>query len=186
MNLRVIVLFLFIYISLFNISVSGEEIAPITVIKNYINDLNKNQWEEAASWWVKEHRQELLNFNDNKENQKYTRGLLNIKEANLVRWKELPYEYCKSCLPTLYLEKFNNPRVFYVGADYNVHSQNKYFIDGVNYFLIVIVLEDGVWKIALTPHVPIQSIIYGGYGFGTDDEKTYTERRLKYLYKKID
>jgi hypothetical protein len=45
------------------------------------------------------------------------------------------------------------------------------------------VLEDGMWKIALTPHVPVQSLINDGYGFGTDDEKTYTERRLKFINK---
>ncbi|NEU32116.1 hypothetical protein GN156_15275 [bacterium LRH843] len=109
---------------------------------------------------------------------------MNIKEANLVRWKELPYEYGKQFLSNRYMEKFNNPRVFYVGVNYKVHSQNEYFIDGVNYFLIAMVLEDGMWKIALAPHVPVQSIISAGYGFGTDDEKTYTERRLK--FKEID
>ncbi|MEH7403187.1 hypothetical protein V7148_19655 [Gottfriedia acidiceleris] len=28
---------------------------------------------------------------------------------------------------------------------------------------------------------PINSLIRDGYGFGTDDEKTYDERRMKYL-----
>ena len=187
MNKRVLVLILFTYFSLFSIFVNGEEtISPINVINYYVNDLNKNKWEEATYWWDKESRQELLNFIANKENQKYKHGLLNIKEANLVRWKELPYEYGKQYLPNRYIEKFNNPRVFYVGINYKVHAQNKYFINGVNYFLIALVLEDGMWKIALSPHVPVQSLIYDGYGFGTGDEKTYTERRLKFYDNEID
>jgi hypothetical protein len=84
------------------------------------------------------------------------------------------------------MEKFDKPRVFYVGIDYKVHSQNKYFIDGINYFIIAMVLEKGKWKIALTPHVPVGSIIFVGYGFGTEDEMTFDERRERFLNKPID
>jgi hypothetical protein len=178
---RVLVLILFAYFTLFNLPVRGEEpTAPINVIKYYIHDLNNNQWENAISWWNKDNRQELLDFIANKENQAHRRGLLNIKKANLVRWKELPYEYGKQFLPDRYIEKFNNPKVYYVGVNYKVHSQNQYFIDGVNYFLIAMVLEDGQWKIALILQVPVKSIISEGYSFGTEDEKTYDERRLKF------
>lgn len=64
-----------------------------------------------------------------------------------------------------------------------MHSQNEFFINGVNYFLIAMVLEDGEWKIAMTPHAPVRSIIDDGYGFGTEDEKTYDERRLKFIFR---
>jgi hypothetical protein len=160
---------------------AAETMSPIHVINHYYNDLNENQWQKASSWWVEENKNELLGFLANKENQKYKRGLLNIKKAELIRVKELPYEYGQNYLPNRYMEKFNNPRVFYVGVDFKVHKQNEFFIDGVNYFLIAMVLEDGKWKIALTPHVPVGSIIFDGYGFGSEDERTYDERRLKFL-----
>jgi hypothetical protein len=160
---------------------AAETMSPIHVINHYYNDLNENQWEKASSWWVEENKNELLGFLANKENQKYKRGLLNIKKAELIRVKELPYEYGQNYLPNRYMEKFNNPRVFYVGVDFKVHKQNEFFIDGVNYFLIAMVFEDGKWKIALTPHVPVGSIIFDGYGFSSEDERTYDERRLKFL-----
>jgi hypothetical protein len=185
MKLKIRLLVLILFILFFNNSVCVEAAeSPINVIDNYINNLNNNQWEEAASWWDKKSRQELLAFIAKRENQKYKCGILNIKEANLVRWKELPYDYGKHFLSSRYMEKFNNPRVFYVGVNYKVHTQNKYFIDGVNYFFIAMVREDEMWKIALAPHVPVQTIIYDGYGFGTDDEKTFNKRRLKFLNKK--
>ncbi|WHY87189.1 hypothetical protein QNH39_04835 [Neobacillus novalis] len=182
-----IIVFTLLFCCIFSSSAKGEAtVSPEKVIKNYIVDLNDHQWENASSWWVKEHKKELLDFVADKENQNYKRGLLNIEEAKIVRWKELPYEYGKQFLPSHYIEKFTYPRVFYVGVNLKVHKQDKFFIDGGNYFLIVTVLEDGEWKIALTPHVPVMSIIRDGYSFGTEDEKTYEERRLKFYNTTID
>ncbi|MBT2695155.1 DUF4829 domain-containing protein [Bacillus sp. ISL-55] len=189
MKTKVFVLILSIYFSIFNLSVNGEKTkmeAPINVIKNYFYYLNKSQWEVAVSRWDKDSRKDLLDFIADKENQMFKRGLLNIKEAHLVMWKELPYEYGKQFLSYRYKEKFKSPKVYYVGVNYKVYSQNKYFIDGVNYFVIAMVLEDGKWKIALTLLVPVSSIISDGYGFGTKDEKTYDERRMQFYNKEIE
>jgi hypothetical protein len=68
-------------------------------------------------------------------------------------------------------------------VDYKVHKQNKYFINGVNYFFIVLVLQDRQWKIVFTPLVPVSSIIDDGYGFGTEDEKTFDKRRLSFQFE---
>ncbi|QOR67314.1 hypothetical protein IM538_04015 [Cytobacillus suaedae] len=181
MNIKVTILIFSTFFLLSNVSANSEDRIPsISIIKKYFNDLNEQEWVEATAWWDNESRLELVEFIANKENQKYKRGLLNIEKANLVRWKELPYEYGKQFFPSRSLEKFNNSRVYYVGVDYRVHKQNQFFIDGVNYFLVVLVLEDGIWKIALTPNVPVKSIIADGYGFGTEDEKTFDDRRLRF------
>lgn len=171
---------------LFINAVQAEALSAIGVIQSFIDDIDKNKWSEIPNWWTNDQGKDLSDFMKNKENQKYKRGLFNIKQAKLVRWKELPYEYAKNYLPTRYMEKFENPRVFYVGVDYKVYKQNNFFINGINYFFIVVVLQEGEWKIALTPHIPVSSIIYDGYGFGTEDEKTFDDRRLKYINAPID
>ncbi|MFD0616968.1 hypothetical protein ACFQZR_05790 [Paenibacillus sp. GCM10027629] len=132
--------------------------------------------------WVKEERDTLRGFINNSENQKNKLGLFNINKALLAAWKELPIEYGKHFLPMRYIEKFINPRVFYVAVDYTVYREDKYHINGVNYFLISVALEDNQWKIVLTPHIPVKSIITDGYGFGRDDEKTFDERRIKFVH----
>jgi hypothetical protein len=188
MKTKVLILILSTYFSIFNISVNGEETKtepPINVIKKYFSDLNKNQLEDAVSSWDRESRKDLLDFISNKENQMYKRGLLNIKEARLVMWKELPNEYGKQFIPYYYIEKFKNLKVYYVGVNFKVYSENIFFIDGVNYFVIAMVLEDGKWKIALAPNVPVSSIIFDGYGFGTKDEKTFDERREQFYNNEI-
>ena len=37
---------------------------------------------------------------DDKENQEKKLGLLNIRKARLVNWKELPYDYAKNYIPS--------------------------------------------------------------------------------------
>jgi hypothetical protein len=61
----------------------------------------------------------------------------------------------------------------------------RYLNANTNNFVItltfVTITEDGKRKIVLTPLVPVKSIISDGYGFGTLDEKTFDERRLKFV-----
>ncbi len=154
--------------------------SAIKVIAGYFNDINANRWTNVDKWYVKEEANEMKSFMDDEENQEKKLGLLNIRKARLIKWKELPYDYAENYLPNRYMDKYSIKRAFYVAVDYKVYHENEYHINGVNYFLVVLVLEDNNWKIALTPLVPVNSIIFDGYGFGTEDEKTFDERRLKF------
>ncbi|WP_381443191.1 hypothetical protein [Sporosarcina koreensis] len=158
----------------------AEYKSAIEVIGNYFIDIDTSRWTNVDNWYVKEEANELKCFMDDKENQERKLGLLNIKNARLLMLKELPYDYAEKYLPNRYMEQFSNKKVFYVAVDYKVYQENEYHINGVNYFFVVLVLEDNKWRIALTPLVPVNSIIFDGYGFGTEDEKTFDERRLKF------
>jgi hypothetical protein len=78
---------------------------------------------------------------------------------HLVAWNEILFEYGKHFLPAQYVEKYSNPRNYFVAVDYTVHREDKNQINGVNYFLICVAQEDNQWKIVLTPHVPVKSLI---------------------------
>lgn len=148
-------------------------------VKQYINNIDKHNWYAIPNLWVKD--SELLGFIQSKNNQKYKYGLFGRQQAKLKLWKELPYSYASQYIPSVYIEKYKNPRVFYVGVDYKVYKENKYQLDGVNYFFITTVLENGTWKIVTETLPPINSLIEDGYGFGTDDEKTFDARRMKLI-----
>jgi hypothetical protein len=167
--------------SIVNPAVQAQKDSALFVIQQHIELLNQNNWTAIPALWVKEEQNSLMSFITSSENQKNKLGLFNIKKAHLVAWRELPFEYGKHFLPR-YIEKFTNPRVFYVAVDYSVYREDKYHINGVNYFLVCVASEENQWKIVLTPHVPVNSLITDGYGFGTDDEKTFDERRLRFVH----
>ncbi|MBO0587636.1 hypothetical protein [Sporosarcina sp. E16_8] len=170
-------------LSLSIITSQTERMSEIEVIRGYFNDLNESRWTNVDEWYIKEVANEMKSFMDDKENEEKKVGLLNSRKARLLKWKELPYNYAENYIPSRKLEQYSNKKAFYVAVDYKVYHENEYHINGVNYFLVVLVLEDNNWRIALTPLVPVNSIIFDGYGFGTEDEKTFDVRRLKFHIK---
>ncbi|MFJ7934564.1 hypothetical protein [Sporosarcina sp. NPDC096371] len=152
----------------------------IGVMEGYFNDINESRRANVDKWYVKEEAKLMRSFLDDKENQEKKLGLLNIRKARLLKWKELPYDYAEGYVPTRYIDQYANKKIFYVAVDYMVFHEDEYHINGINYFFVVLVLESDNWRIALIPHVPVNSIISDGYGFGTKDEKTFVERRLKF------
>lgn len=162
------------------INFQTERVSALKVIREYFNDFTENRWVNIDKWYVKEEANKIYGFMNDKVNQDNKVGLLNIKKARLLNAKELPFDYAGKYIPNYYAEKYGNPKVFYVAVDYKVYHENEFHLNGVNYFLVVLVLENNNWKIALTPLVPINSIIFDGYGFGTKDEKTFDSRRLKF------
>ncbi|WP_052947961.1 hypothetical protein [Aneurinibacillus tyrosinisolvens] len=177
-----VLLLLFLFIT--TISVQAQENPAFAVVRKYIDTLNQHNWNTIPQLWVKERRKDLADQINSKENQEKKLGFFNIKKAKLVAWKELPPEFGQIYIPPHYVDKFEGMRYFYVAVDYEVHKQNKRRINGLNYFIIVVAKENGEWKIALTPGPPVTHIIHAGYGFGTDDEKTYDERRAMFFHNR--
>lgn len=157
--------------------------SAIEVMEGYFNDINESRWTNVDKWFVKEDANVIKSFLDDKDNQEKKLGLHNIRKARLVNWKELPYDYARNYVPSSNIEQYRDKKVFYVAVDYKVYHENEYNINGVNYFFVVLVLEDNKWRIASIPLVPVNSIIFDGYGFGTEDEKTFDVRRLKFHIK---
>lgn len=150
------------------------------LISNYINMINEKDWSNIPNLWAKGQRDSLIGFFSDKQNDERRLGLFNIKQAHLMALKQIPYEYANMRLPR-FIESYNDPQVFYAAVKYEVFREDKYHLNGVNYFFIVTVIESGKRKIALTPHVQVNQIIEDGYGFGYADEKTYDERRIKFI-----
>jgi len=116
--------------------------SAIEVIRGYFNDINESRWTNVDKWYVKEEANEMKSFMVDKEKQEKKFGLLNIRKAQLLNWKEMPYEYAENYLPNRYMEQYENKKVFYVAVEYKVYQENEYHINGVNYFFVVLVLED--------------------------------------------
>ncbi|MGO4106255.1 hypothetical protein [Paenibacillus sp. YAF4_2] len=162
-------------------SAYAKDMSTEYIVDKYINSINAKDWSCILDLWVKGQRDTLFYFFNNKQNKEHKLGLFNIKKAHLVASKQIPYEYGKIYIPARYIESFTAPQISYVAVNYEVYREDIYHINGVNYFFIVTVLEGGKRKIALTPLVPVNQIISDGYGFGTTEEKTFDERRIKFV-----
>ncbi|MFC5647549.1 hypothetical protein ACFPYJ_00080 [Paenibacillus solisilvae] len=114
----------------------------------------------------------------NKENKNFKRGLFNIKEARLIVWRQLPFEYGDIFQPKT---PAIDQRFFYVAIEMQVYREDQYFLNGNNYMLISTAAQSGQRIIVRFQHLPLDRLIRDGYGFGTLDEKTYSQRRWAFL-----
>ena len=72
--------------------------------------------------------------------------------------------------------------MFYVGIDYQVSRETKYYFNGVNYRIAVVVSNGSRWYLAELSDAPVETIVSDGYGFGSRSEKI-AERIAKARYK---
>lgn len=112
--------------------------------------------------WVKEERDGLVSFINDKENVEKKAGLLNVKKAEIVSWQELPIEIAKNYISydRYYIPKYwEKIKVYYIAFNYEVFYEDKYNINGINYMLGVVVHEEGQWKLAALQDADTEAII---------------------------
>jgi hypothetical protein len=183
-KLKTILLILSI-LSLQQYTVAQPPPPSFSIIEEQTECLNNNNLTCYINSWTGEEEKILKEFVSNKENLNKKLGFLNIKRAKVVQWKELPLNYGLSMVGNLgsnLLEHYQSIKIYYVVFNYDVHKENEFHLNGLNYSLLGVVNEgDSSWKIAFNAVANTNQIISDGYGFGTEDEKNYFERRKKFI-----
>jgi hypothetical protein len=153
--------------SLFILQTSTIQAAdPYSVVEEFIYYQNQQQWEKAIALWDEPHREKLQTFIHNRMNRQNGLGLYNIKKAKIVRWKELkpdvayPYSYIVD----------DRAKYYYLAVEQQVHKEDKYNLNGLNYFLVVVTQKNGEWKISQFSTAPVDLFVAQRLGFGTSDE----------------
>ena len=144
------VLMIVIFINSFSLTVSASEIKTCEdVIREMVSLENTQSWNEFASCWVEEEKEEFNTlFNDSIYLQE-KEGVICVTSAELYSLDEISAEN----VPAIILEddrfgKFVEKKYYLAGIDYEVSDVSKYFYNGVNYRLIIMAKEDGEWKVA--------------------------------------
>lgn len=149
---------------------------PFDVVKKEILLEDSNHFTEIPTLWVTTMGQSLKAFISNDENKKNNNGLFSIKHARLISWKEFTYEIAKNIYNlNPYISQYGTAKLYYLAVDYQLHKPNEFYKNGINYFLAIIVKENGQWKIAELPIAPVSIIVSKRVGFGTAHEKKTAE-----------
>ncbi|EEM02684.1 SpoIID/LytB domain-containing protein [Bacillus pseudomycoides] len=157
--------------------VAASNEGALQPLEEMINNINKKQLSEIPNLWTDDRTKLLADFLNNQENQEKHIGLFNLKNGRIISTKEIPTQF-KSQFPT----QKDDSLLYYVAIDYQVHQEDEFFINGINYFLVEVQQEQGKWKIAQIADAPVNIITSNGLGFNTQDEKemqTIIEQRYK-------
>lgn len=145
-----VVLIVVILINSFSLTVSASGIKTCEdVIREMVSLENTQSWNEFASCWVEEEKEEFNTlFNDSIYLQE-KEGVICVTSAELYSLDEISAEN----VPAIILEddrfdKFVEKKYYLAGIDYEVSDVSKYYYNGVNYRLIIMAKEDGEWKVA--------------------------------------
>jgi hypothetical protein len=142
------------------------------VIQNEVIAENGHNWGNLEDCWTKDQKNLLASFLGNTDNEQNEVGLFNVKSANISEIKEIPLTFAQKFSDVNNpQEEYGNVEVFYVGIDYKVNSESKYYYNGVNYRLVDMVPENSQWKIAEMAAVPVNNFVTENIGFGSASEK---------------
>lgn len=139
---------------------------------NHSNATNEKDWETYIDLQADINKGYDNQFINNPENEKNEIGLFNIKSAKVEEIQSLP-DSVVSGLTKLskYQQEYSEVQSYLVGIDYKVKNESKYYFNGVNYRLVVLVKENANWKIIEMSDAPIEILIPMGYGFNSNNEK---------------
>ena len=84
-------------------------------------------------------------------------GIMCVDAASIYEIKEIPVNSADAFTSAYkYKEKYDDLAAFYVGIDYKVNNESKYFFNGVNYCLMIAGKENGEWKIVEESDAPVE------------------------------
>ncbi|MFC4812495.1 hypothetical protein [Paenibacillus sp. GCM10023250] len=156
------------------------------VLHRYADYINQKNWPAFAGLWSAGQQPMWSSFFGSADNRKQHAGVLGVKRAKLVGYKEVPKELGLNFVGNgtgRYLETSGaESRFFYAAFRYDVFRESQYRLNGMNYMLMVLVNENGHWRICHCSVAPTARFIESGYGFGTADERTYDERRQRFVH----
>lgn len=156
-----------------NLDISNDLDTAQNTIYKMVESINIKDWNTYAELQPNEYKADLKEFLIDSENQQTSKGLLCVQSAKIKEIKLLP----KAALSEIinledYTLKYGDIYSFLVGTTYKVKKESKYFLNGVNYNLILVGKEDGKWKIVFNEDAPLEVLCPKGYGFNNDDEKS--------------
>ncbi|BCK00762.1 hypothetical protein [Anaerocolumna chitinilytica] len=117
------------------------------VIKEMVNAVSTQNWGMFTNLMSLEEQSYYIQYF---ADDSYTNGIKQVKTANLDSIIRLSGDLSKSDLLTReypILLSNNNIQSFIVGIDCKVSKENKYFYNGLNYFIIALAQENGEMKI---------------------------------------
>lgn len=161
-----------------------DESADINIINNtaenviyeLLSAMNDHDISRYIETQCEENKTDFERFFTGRDWEKDDAGVMCVENAALYEIKELPLDIASSYTSIYkYEEIYNDLKAYYVGIDYKVKNESRYFFNGVNYDLIILGKENDEWKIVEESDAPVESLTLTKYKFGSSAENKALE-----------
>lgn len=128
-----------------------------TIVKSYVDSYG--HWNEWYTYYASSVQDMYFMLVRNPVSRANKTGVLAVDSAELLYIEKVDNSYAPF-YPELseYMAQENNYECYLAGIDMTVTSDSQYYYDGINYKLIVIVYENGEWKIGAQCGAPVELI----------------------------
>ena len=130
------------------------------LIYDYYDSINDGDWQAWASCYAKGVRHLYEDFVTDKIAQMNNTGILAVDSTEVISIDKISNDYAPYYRELEQYYSFQESYECYmVGIDMTVEKETKYFYNGVNYKLVIIVNDDGEWGIGATCGCPIELLV---------------------------
>ena len=145
----------------------------LDLLERYYSALNSRDWDTYLELRTLEGKEGMDAFLKNQDNIRKGIGVLGIEEARLKEIMPLPEEEAsKMTRMGEYKAKYGEAAAFLGGIELKVVNESKYNFNGVNYRLIILVKEKGIWRVAEESDAPLEQLRADGFTFRSAGEDT--------------
>jgi hypothetical protein len=141
---------------------------PVSVIEKMVNAMNNQDAVEYTSTFTQTNRVDMEKAYSNSSGEPFFQE----KSAQLVNIKKLPADVGIIAAAISPREELGaETEVYYTQLALKVDKEDKWLYNGINHRVIVMVNENGEWKISRMSVPDMACIVEKGQGFGTKAEE---------------
>lgn len=155
-SVLMLILFMYIFIDVeveatslpdSDIDVSVSE--QTQLINDFFGSIGQDNWDIWVSYYVESVQADYQKFVDNVDNVENNVGILTVQKAQVLDINKVSNAYAPKTYPELqsFFENENTYECYTVKINTQVEKNNGYFSDGISYHLVIIVKDNGIWKV---------------------------------------
>lgn len=130
------------------------------IVYDFIDSINSGNWDDWVSFYTPAVRNYYYNFVHTPNNIANNVGILTVNAANVVSIERIDNCYApKFNELSNFFETEDSYEVYLVGIDMKVNINTEYFCNGINYKLVVLVNNDGIWQVGGQSGAPIEVLL---------------------------
>jgi hypothetical protein len=125
-------------------------------IYQYVNSIDNKDWNTYVSLQLDQYQDDLESYLSNDSNTS-SEGILTVNSAEIKEIKTLPIKALNDIVDISdYTNTYGDIYGFLVGTNYTVDNESKYYMNGVNYSVIIVGQIDGKSKILFEMDAPLE------------------------------
>ncbi len=128
-----------------NVGEIDAENDPVEVIEAYVEYMGKD-WNSFAKLHVSKLAREYVVYFNDEDNVSSNYGFYNIKGAEVLELVEIDFKDAEPFIGGSDSKK--TVKTYAACIDYNTNENNMHYASGIEYDVISVVVEDGLWKIS--------------------------------------